>query len=262
MTDVTQTTTAAPVVADVDSSTPIENPQVAASPTADEINAAAVVAGVDPKDPVIAPTAEADGDRFVYEATGNIGLDVALDFIGNLGISGTDPAVQAAAKGDFTLLEAKLAVMGDKARGYEKMLKLGKDAVANHAAESTAATEKSVAAIYQVTGGQDNWAAIRDFAGEKASAEEKKELNTLLQSGPLGARAAANLMLQAYQKAKGTTINPRNPAAQAGAQVAAQTNGPLNGKEYAQAVRELRTKLGYKMETSQEYTALRSRYRA
>lgn len=205
---------------------------------------------------------EADGDTFSYTATGDAGLDVALEFIGKLGFGGTDPVVVAAANGDFTQLEAKLAALGPKAAGWERMIQLGKDAFSRAKEAGDKADRAKTSAIISVVGSQENWQAISAWTAKNASPEEKKEFNQLIELGPVGARAAATLLLATYQKANGTTVHPaavtRNGASGEQAQ---DRSGPLTGKEYSAAVRDLRTKLGPDFERSQEYRTLQARLR-
>ena len=72
------------------------------------------------------PTAPAATPAAEFEPTGDPGLDLALEFFASKGIGADHKALLAAQKGDFALLEATLSVMGDKAKGWEKFLALGK----------------------------------------------------------------------------------------------------------------------------------------
>jgi hypothetical protein len=198
------------------------------------------------------------GVTYDYAATGDAGLDVALGFVGGLGIAGDDPAMLEAAKGNFAVLEAKLAAMGDTARGWEKMVALGKDAFERTAAQAATVKAKSEQAILAAAGGAEVWAEVTKWAAANASKEEKAEINRMIDGGPIAARAAAALLTQMYRSASGTTVTPRDPAPNAGAGERAG-NQPLNPRDYGTAVRALRAKLGNQMEASPEYKALRSR---
>jgi hypothetical protein len=200
-----------------------------------------------------------DGLTFEFTPTGDSGLDVALSFVGNLGIGGTDPALVAAAAGNFALLEAKLDALGDKAKGWERMVNLAKDAFQRSTDQLNATAAKTTAAILSVVGGQETWTAVRDWTAQNATADEKKEINKLIDGGPIAARAAAILMLDLYKKASGTTVTPKNPAPSAGAPEGVSNSGRLNPTEYATAVRALYATLGSRMETSPEYRALQQR---
>lgn len=216
---------------------------------------------------VIAPEAELKGvesttdDNGVveYAPSGNAALDVTLTFIGSLGITGDDPAMQAAAKGDFSILEAKLATLGDKARGWQQMIELGKSVYKDAEARRTEQVKRTDAAILSVVQSTENWNEIKSWAAKNATPEEKAELNRMVDAGPVQARAAATLLLEAYRKASGTAVNPRSPLSPNASPAAAVSEGPLSPREYSQAVAKLRAELGTRMESSPQYRALRSR---
>ena len=203
---------------------------------------------------------EGEGGAIEYEPTGDPALDVALSYLGGLGFAGDSDAMQRAAKGDFTLLEAQLAVMGDKARGYERMVALAKSAYAASETQRTEVLKKTEGAIVQVVGSVEEWKAITTWAAANADPEEKAAINKMIDAGPVQARAAASLLLSAYQKAQGTKVTPA-PAVRDAAGSVVISQGPLSSKDYATAVRELHQKLGNRMEGSQEYADLQRRYR-
>lgn len=244
--------------------TPASTPAPAPAPT-EPVNQAPAPAPegelVTPPEPttsVLDNAVVADDGTVEYEPTGDAALDVALSFIGNLGIAGNDPAMQAAAVGNFALLEAKLATLGDKAQGWQQMIALAKQAQAASAAkvaEQVAQTDKAILSVVQSA---DNWKAITTWAAKTATPEEKAEINRMIDGGPVQARAAATLLLEAYRKATGTAINPPNPARSA-SPAADTSGGPLSPREYATAVAALHRKLGTRMESSQEYRALQAR---
>lgn len=203
-------------------------------------------------------TAE-DGVTVLYDKTGDAALDVALDFVGRMGIVGNDPAMVAAANGDFSLIEAKLAVMGDKAAGWQQMVNLAKDAYQRSTAQAAAASEAIDKAVISVVGSADNWSQITAWAEQNASPEEKAAINQMIDAGPVQARAAASVLLEAYSEAKGTVINPRSPARNPSGEAPSATNTRLSPREYSAQVAALHRKLGSRMETSSEYKALRAR---
>ena len=199
-----------------------------------------------------------DEGAIVYAETGNVALDVALGFFGNLGLASSDPAISAAAKGNFAILEAKLAALGDKAQGWQQMVALAKGAYTDSVAkytESVAATDKAILSVVQSA---ENWNAIKAWAAKNSDPAEKAAINKMIDGGPVQARAAATLLLQAYKAASGTVITPANPARDASGQPADVT-GPLTQREYATAVNALHRKLGTRMESSPEYRALKQR---
>jgi hypothetical protein len=195
-----------------------------------------------------------------YEPTGDVGLDIALAFVGRLGIAQDHPAMEATANGDFSLIEAHLAAMGDKAPGWEQHVALAKQSYEKTAQTAADTAGKVEAAVTQVAGGAEQWAALQAWAATNATPEEKAEINAMFDSGPTGARAAATLIRDAHAAAVGTTVKPKTPTRDASRGASTTpTNGPLDARAYGTAVRELRQTMGNRMEQSPEYAALRAR---
>lgn len=208
--------------------------------------------------PNIVESTTDDTGAVEYAPTGNAALDVSLTFFGSLGLAASDPAMESATKGDFALLEAKLAAMGDKAQGWQQMVALAKDVYNKSVEASKEQAAKTDAAILAVVQSKENWSAIVAWAAKNADPAEKAEINRMIDAGPVQARAAATLLLEAYKKATGTAINPPDPAGNASG-VSEISGGPLNARDYANAVAELHRKLGSRMEGSAEYRALQRR---
>lgn len=241
------------------------------APAAPVDNAPAAPAA-DPKpvqsEPASEPVKEAIGaepevdNRVTYSATGDAGLDVALDFIGNLGLGPEHDAVKDAVDGKFERLEATLEAMGDKAKGFEKFVDLAKDAYKRSDEASKKVQAEVTAVCIEAAGGQEQWDTIKKWAGENADEGEKEAINAMLDAGPVQARAAATMLLNAYNQASGTTVKPKEAVSSNAGPNNNTGNGALSGREYADAVRELRSRLGSSMEGSQEYAALQARRRA
>lgn len=212
--------------------------------------------------PVVAPPAVADEavEVVLYEETGDPGLDLALAFVGNLGIGVNHPAMQAAFKGDYSLMEAHLASLGDKATGWEKHIALAK-AADQKAADARIAKDAAVtAAAVKASGGDAQWKAIQEWSVANADAEEKAAINKMFDDGPVSARIAATAMRVAYNAATGTVINPANPLRDMSGGTPTG-NGALSPAQYANEVASLRKAMGRSFETSPEYAALRARLR-
>lgn len=217
----------------------------------------------DPQQPAQEPPASTDdGGKVTYEPTGDAALDVALSFVGSLGISSEHPAMRATASGDFSLIEAHLATMGDKAQGWQQMVQLAKDAYQRNETARTEAAAKTQQVVHAVAGSPDAWNTIVAWASENATADEKQQINAMFDAGPVQARAAAVLLKQQYDKAAGTVVNPANPVRKGASGSTTQSQESLSPAEYAAEVRKLHAQLGPRMEQSQEYAALRSRLRA
>jgi hypothetical protein len=211
---------------------------------------------------VVAPIAEAQVDpsgAIEYEPTGDVGLDMALNFVGKAGIDANHPAMLAAKDGDFSILKATLAAKG--VQGWEQFVALGEVAYTRTAAEAEKKATAGREAVYKEAGGEENWSAIKAWAGTNATAEEKAEINALLNQGGLAARGAVQYLAGAYARANNVEVNPRDALANAAAGRGAQTAtaGPLSSREYATAVQALNNKLGGRLEGSKEYADLQRR---
>jgi len=197
-----------------------------------------------------------------YEPTGYPGLDVALGFVGKLGIGLDHPAMQATSTGDFSLIKAHLATMGDKAQGWEQMVALAEEAYQQNETKKTETAQKVSAAVISVAGSPEAWNEMKAWAQANADQAEKDAINAMFDAGPIQARMAAMYIAEAYRKAPGNTVKPNSALRQtAGAGQAVNSNAPLTPGEYAAAVRDLRGKLGNRMDASPEYAALRARLR-
>lgn len=208
--------------------------------------------------PKVEPVAEPEG-AVEYEPTGDVGLDMALNFVGKAGISAVHPAMLAAKEGDFTILKATLAAKG--VRGWEQFVALGEAAYSRTTAEAEKKATAGREAVYKEAGGEENWNAIKAWAGTSATPEEKAEINALLNQGGVAAKGAVQYLARAYARANNVEVNPRDALANAGSGggVPSATNGPLSSKEYSAAVQALNNKLGGRLEGSKEYADLQRR---
>lgn len=202
-----------------------------------------------------------DGTAYEYNPTGDVGLDMALQFVGKAGIPETHPAMVAAQKGDFSLLKATLAAKG--AAGWEQFVALGEQAW-NKNAEKTKATAAAVKAmVVQAAGGEAEWTAVQKWASANASPEEKAEVNALLNKGGVSARGAVKYLMDAYAKAGNVTVTPADPTLNAGRGGKPEgANAPLSPTQYAEAVRDLNVKLRGRIDDSPEYARLKARRQA
>lgn len=192
--------------------------------------------------PAVPATTEAEAQIVPHsygEIEGDPGLTMALDFVGKLGLGPSDPAIQAAMKGDFAFIKAKLASLGSKAQGFEHYIALAEKSFESQVqlgAEKIAAAQ---VAIHSAVGGEENWQAIQKWASENADETEKKEINAMLNQGGFQARAAAALLNQLYTNAPGTVVNPAVAAPGQGARSAPASGSPLNAQQYAAEVAKL-----------------------
>lgn len=194
-----------------------------------------------------------------YEPTGDVALDMALEFVGKFGFGPEDPVMKAAADGNFSLLEAKLASMGDKAKGYEKYIALGKSSYAQVTEKAKTAAAEKAKAIYGVVGGEDQWKVIQSWAATNAEPAEQEMVNTALAAGGMQAKAMAHYLATLYDRASGVNQTGRSAVNENGAGGDSPANGTLSPRAYTKEVDTLRRKLGSRMEESPEYKQLQSR---
>lgn len=183
-------------------------------------------------------------------------LGLALGFLRDAGIKVTDPAFQLAeVEGDFSLLEAALALQGKP--GTDQMVAILKQEVEAHKAAIAAAEAETTELVQGILG--DNHEEILGWARETASDEEKEAFNNLFEAGGIYARAAATLLKQAYT-GTGATI-PAKHAVDTGKPVAG-ANTALTARDYANEVQALAKKLGGDPRNSPEYAQLTKRREA
>lgn len=205
--------------------------------------------------------AEQSGEAVQYKPTGDAAMDVALAFVGRMGITPDDPAMLAAGQGNFALIEAKLAAMGDKAAGWQQHVALARGSY--EAAVKTADTAKaaSTKAIHEAVGGEANLQPILKWASSVASPEEKAYFNAQLSGTPIAAANAARELKRLYEAASGTVVNPAATTSGQPGTVAPGPQAPLTRKEYTAQVNAISRKVGaHNLTQSPEYQALAQRF--
>lgn len=230
------------------------------APVTTPTNVLIPVEPVTPATPAVAPAATtpaASEEAVVYEPTGDVGLDMALAFVGKAGIAQDHPAMVAAQTGDFSILKAELAAKG--VQGWEQFIALGEAAYARTTAEADKKAAASREAIFKVAGGEENWNAIKVWAGTNATPEEKAEINALLNQGGLAAKGAVQYLMGAYAKATNVEVNPIDALANARGGAGTTPTGALNPRDYSTEVQKLNNKLGGRLEGSKEYADLQRR---
>lgn len=212
----------------------------------------------EPKAPEVPKVDEPDGGTFTYEPTGDVGLDMALTFVGKAGLSGDHPAMQAAANGDFTILKATLAQKN--VPGWEQMVALGEAAYSRTKASEAAAGAALLSLVHEVAGGKEEWGAVQKWAGANATPEEKAQINELLNKGGLAAKGAVKYLVDAYQRAGNVVVEPKDGTGDASRNATVSPDqGPLSPKAYAAEVQKLNNKLNGRLEGSKEYQNLQRR---
>lgn len=222
-------------------------------PTATNETPAVTLPGDEPE----AKTPNPDtSNEFTYEPTGDAGLDYALNFIGKHGYGDSHPAVIAATKGDFSLLEAELATKG--VAGADAVVALAKQAYARHAEAAKKQEAELAQFAAQAAGSAENWAVVRAWAAQEATPQEKAQVNAALAQGGLVAQGVITQLVNLYTQRH--TL-PKDAAAVASPNAVPQPGSasePMTAQRYAQAVEALRQRLGNRIEGSAEYAALQN----
>lgn len=204
-----------------------------------------------------APQAPQADAVVVYEPTGDAGLDLALEYVGQRGLGPDTEAMKAAMAGDFKPLAAALAALGDKGKDAAKYLKLAEE---SYGRQSAAAKDKTAAAekvVHDTVGGVENWKQIKTWIQTEADPSEKAQINAAFKAGGLAAAAVARQLAEAYAKVK--PAERGKSALKPEAASVSESAGPLSATEFAAESRKLNSKLGNRMEASPEYAALMAR---
>lgn len=207
-----------------------------------------------------APTGkESENSGIEAHLTGDPGMDLAMNFIAGLGFTPDSNEVKLAVeKGNFDLLEAKLAAMGDKASGWKEHVALAKAYLEAEDAKFEAKITECYNAVYEACGGAEEWKKISTWAKSVADPNEEKEINAMLSSGKHQAKAAALYLRGLYEKAAGTVVEPASPI-----QGAAPTNqagqSALSPEEFRAELSSLVARKGTYIDNDPEYKSLMQR---
>ncbi|WYW03758.1 head scaffolding protein [Pseudomonas phage vB_PpuP-Mora-5] len=223
------------------------------------------------KSPVPAPEPAADKgkgknepEEIVYEQTGDAKLDLALGFFGRQGLDAEHPAIQAAANGDFSLLEAELA--SKDAKGWQQYVALAKESHGNHAKsvqEKEASITNAVAETLERHGyTNEQWGEAISWVRQEA-AEDVPEINRMLASGPLAAKAITAFILANHREASGVEYTPQakgvKDEAGANAGAAAKSLEPMSKAEFSREAEKLARAFGPDYMSRPEYKQIRAR---
>lgn len=191
---------------------------------------------------------------------GDPALNVVYRFIENLGFKTSDSEIQSVIeKGDFSLLRAKLASMGDKATGWQEYLGIAENKYKQDKEKEKENTALCENAIHQAVGGKEQWLQIQSWASANADEHEKETFNALLSAGPLQAKVAARQLADYYYKANGVTKEPQSAVGD-NATSSKQTSYALSPQEYTAAVQELARKVGAgRIDNHPDYEKLKQR---
>lgn len=203
-----------------------------------------------------------DDPAVVYNATGDTGLDLALQFIGDLGFGPKHPAVQAATTGDLTKLETILKGMGDRAKGYDRYMAVAKASFTQAAGKQAEANKASEAAVISAVGSEAVWTDVVQWAQKNADPSELPQINAALNGGALQAKAMATTLFNAYQASGAAKAKPSLKEG-AGSGGVPTGSDALSPQQFRRAVADLTHKIGAaKVDGSPEYQALARRRQA
>lgn len=208
------------------------------------------------------PEKKTEPEAIEYAETGDPKLDLALGFFGKNGLSDEHPAIKAAVQGDFSLLEAELAAKG--AQGWQQYVALAKEAhgnAVNAAKEADGKITDAVSKTLEQFGyTNEQWGEAINWVRQE-SPDEVPEINKLLASGPLGARAITAFILSNHREASGVEYTPQNRAVkeEAGANAGGdrQVVKPITKSQFGIEAEKLARSLGPDYMSSKEYQQLR-----
>ena len=222
-----------------------------AAPSADALNLEAPAAPAAP-----APAAPEELPDY-----GDNGLNIAADyFVNTVGLSLDSRELVEAAKGNFALLEAKLEVLGDKAKGSAPVLALAKESVQRMAAAETARHKETVAKVHEAVGGEANWKAVQQHARANLPAEQLKQASEALSSGGLQAVAMARYLLSMATSNPNVTVQGQQATTPNTVSESLRGVAPLTREQYRQEYRKLVAQKGITgAAKSEELRALNAR---
>ena len=237
-------------------------------PGAEEAAAAAAAAKpntpattIDTKAPIVPKDEPA---AISYEETGDPKLDLALDFFGRNGLDADHQAIKAAIEGDFSFLEAYLDEKDVK--GWKSYVALAKESHSNamkSAQDADAKVTDAVSKTLEQFGyTNEQWGEAIQWVRTE-SPEDVPEINKLLSSGPLGARAITAFILSNHREASGVEYAPQAKAIkeEAGANGGSvrQPVTPISKSDFGREAEKLARSLGPDYMSSKEYRTLRER---
>lgn len=245
--------------------TPTEGtPNTNSAPNDDTNNEKPAAPAGAPTDEIVA--AEKEPTFVSVEKTGDPAADLALTYLAKSGVPADSLAMQMAKQGDFSLLRAAVAKKGAEGEAYVDVLQAAHE---RKAADAKATRDKAESLVQGVVGGPENWAMVKSFIAEKASADELAEINAALRSGGVAARATAEYMKRVYEAGTGANLSKdaagESPGRvpQGGRQSVSPTSGALSPQEYRAEVQKLAREVGEgRVQNDPRYSQLQARRRA
>ena len=210
-------------------------------------------------DPANVSSTTGDDGVVTYEATGDVALDLAMEFFGKLGLSFDNVEMQEAAKGNFSYLEAKLSGMGDKAAGFDRYIGLAKEAQGRAAESAKAKYEANLKTAHDAVGGKEVWDQVREYVGKNSTPELKAEFASAMDKGGVVATAMAQYLHRQVLEAQGSSLTGREAVSGDTPSAAATTGGPITREQYRELYKEGLKKYGMGFSSTPEHAALAAR---
>jgi len=171
---------------------------------------------------------------------GDPGLNVAADyFVNTLGLSMDSPEIVEAAKGNYSYLEAKIAQLGDKAKGAETFVKLAQDAQGRMSTTQEARHAAAVKTVHEAVGGEANWQAVRQFASTNLTPEQADSARAALSQGGFAAEAMAKHLMALATQHPQTTVVGATPVNNNAPAVPLVAQSPLTREQYRAEYKKL-----------------------
>jgi hypothetical protein len=97
---------------------------------------------------------------------------------------------------------------------------------------------------------------VLSWASATATPAEKASINAMLAADPVQARAAATMLLNAYNAKSGNVIKPASATKDATGEAPAQSLSRISKSEFARETNNLHKRLGAAYRNSPEYATL------
>lgn len=188
-----------------------------------------------------------------YAPTGDAGLDLALQFVGELGFGPERADMKAAMAGDFSLLEKSLKELGPVAKGFERSIAVARDSYKRIIDGRKSKEDAVMEAITSAAGGVEQWNAVHEWVAAEASPEQKADITAAFKAGAFSAGAMARQLAEMYKASGKSTVAPKSAVKATASAVPDTTGGALSPQQYKEEVRRLETKYGYRLQDTDEY---------
>lgn len=240
------------------SNPPAEDPPKVETPPAGDPPAAPPVAAPPAGDPLalekpVTPPAASDE----VPDFGDVGLNVAAEYFTSLGLDLNGRELEEAGKGNFALLEAKLEVMGDKAKGSAGYVSLAKEAVTRIQGAAKAKGEQAVKDVHEAVGGEANWTAVRAWATTNLPADQLKQASDALGQGGFIGQTMARQLLAMASGSPNVTVQGKSATNPNGITEGLVAQAPVNREQYRAEYKKILVKYG-SISAAQKSDELRS----